>query len=80
MQKADDAAGIAEYSAAFNAAAADVKAARADAVSIVKSVSGDGAYNDVNYVFPTFVLTHLPVGLVGLLIAAILAADRMGRE
>ena len=74
VQKADDPAGIAEYSAAFNAAAAEVKAARADAVSIVKAVSGDGAYNDVNYVFPTFVLTHLPVGLVGLLIAAILAA------
>lgn len=74
VQKADDPAGIAEYSVAFNAAAAEVKAARADAVSIVKAVSGDGAYNDVNYVFPTFVLTHLPVGLVGLLIAAILAA------
>ena len=74
VQKAGDPAGIAEYSAAFNAAAAEVKAARADAVSIVKAVSGDGAYNDVNYVFPTFVLTHLPVGLVGLLIAAILAA------
>jgi len=74
VQKANDAAGVAEYSAAFTAAAAEVKAARADAVAIVKSVSGDGAYNDVNYVFPTFVLTHLPVGLVGLLIAAILAA------
>jgi Na+/proline symporter len=74
VQKADDAAGIAEYSAAFNAAAADVKAARADAAAIVKAVSGDDDYNDVNYVFPTFVLTHLPVGLVGLLIAAILAA------
>ncbi len=74
VQRAGDAAGIAEYSAAFNAASADVKGARADAVTIVKSVSGDGAYNDVNYVFPTFVLSHLPVGLVGLLIAAILAA------
>jgi Na+/proline symporter len=28
----------------------------------------------VNYVFPTFVITKLPVGLVGLLIAAIFAA------
>ena len=37
-------------------------------------MSGDRAYSDVNYVFPSFVLTHLPVGLVGLLIAAILAA------
>ena len=74
VQKANDAAGVAEYSAAFNTAAADMKTARAEAVAIVKAVSGDGAYNDVNYVFPTFVLTHLPVGLVGLLIAAILAA------
>ncbi len=74
VNKAGDGAGITEYSTAFNAASADVKAARTEAVAIVKSVSGDGEYNDVNYVFPTFVLTHLPAGLVGLLIAAILAA------
>ena len=30
--------------------------------------------NDVNYVFPTFVMTRMPVGLIGLLIAAIFAA------
>ena len=29
---------------------------------------------DVNYVFPTFVTTQLPIGLVGLIIAAIFAA------
>ena len=69
-----DAGGTAEYAEAFRRAAADVRAARADAVAIVKDVSGESAYNDVNYVFPTFVLTHLPVGLVGLLIAAIIAA------
>jgi Na+/proline symporter len=40
----------------------------------VKEVTGDTAYNDVNYVFPTFVTTQLPVGLVGLIIAAIFAA------
>ncbi len=74
VNKAGDGAAITEYSTAFNAASADVKAARTEAVAIVKSVSGDGEYNDVNYVFPTFVLTHLPAGLVGLLIAAILAA------
>ena len=37
-------------------------------------MTGDRAYNDVNYVFPTFVTTQLPVGLVGLIIAAIFAA------
>ena len=51
-----------------------MKLARGEAVTIVKDVSGDAAYNDVNYVFPRFVLTHLPAGLVGLIIAAILAA------
>jgi SSS family solute:Na+ symporter len=69
-----DAAGIAEYSTALNSAGAEIRAARADAVAITKAVSGESAYTDVNYVFPTFILQHLPVGLVGLLIAAILAA------
>ncbi len=32
------------------------------------------SFNDVNYVFPTFVVNHLPVGIVGLMIAAIFAA------
>ena len=30
--------------------------------------------NDVNYVFPYFVTRHLPIGIVGIMIAAILAA------
>jgi SSS family solute:Na+ symporter len=36
--------------------------------------TGDLRYNDVNYVFPTFITTEMPVGLVGLMIAAIFAA------
>jgi Na+/proline symporter len=69
-----DAAAVAGYSAALNQAGAEMRAARAEAVAITKAVSGESAYSDVNYVFPTFVLGYLPVGLVGLLIAAILAA------
>ena len=72
--RADNGVAAAAAATAFNAATAEMKAARGEAVAIVKAVSGDAEYNDVNYVFPTFVLTHLPVGLVGLLIAAILAA------
>ena len=68
------AAASAADASAFNQATADMKRARTDAAEIVKAVSGDSAYSDVNYVFPSFVLTHLPVGLVGLIIAAILAA------
>ncbi|MCZ6543333.1 MAG: sodium:solute symporter [Planctomycetota bacterium] len=47
---------------------------RETAATLVQDVTGDRAYTDVNYVFPTFVTTELPVGLVGLMIAAIFAA------
>jgi SSS family solute:Na+ symporter len=60
--------------AAFLAADERVKAIRARAVAIVKNTSGDERYNDVNYVFPTFITTRMPIGLVGLMIAAIFAA------
>jgi Na+/proline symporter len=40
----------------------------------VKEITGDGTYNDVNYVFPTYIVTQMPVGLIGLLMAAIFAA------
>jgi solute:Na+ symporter, SSS family len=51
-----------------------VQAIRGQAANVVKDVTGDQTYNDVNYVFPTFVTTSLPMGLVGLMIAAIFAA------
>ena len=73
-RRSGDAAAEAAAAEAFRRAGGDVKAARADAVGVVKAVSGEASYNDVNYVFPHFVLRHLPVGLIGLLIAAILAA------
>ena len=33
-----------------------------------------GKFNDTNYVFPTFITTYAPTGVVGLIIAAIIAA------
>ncbi len=51
-----------------------VNALRGQAEGLVRDVTGDDSYTDVNYVFPTFVTTQLPVGLVGLMIAAIFAA------
>jgi Na+/proline symporter len=47
---------------------------RSRAVAVVKQTTGDDRYSDVNYVFPTFITTHMPVGLVGLMIAAMFAA------
>jgi SSS family solute:Na+ symporter len=60
--------------AAFTDADAAVRNVRARAVALVKDVSQDEGYADVNYVFPTFILTYMPVGLVGLMIAAIVSA------
>ena len=60
---------------AFLASDARVKALRAKAVALVKQASGDQNYNDANYVFPTFIITSMPVGLVGLMIAAIFVAS-----
>ena len=51
-----------------------VSVLRGQAEGLVRDVTGDDSYTDVNYVFPTFVTTQLPVGLVGLMIAAIFAA------
>jgi len=67
-------AAVANDRSAFLASDARVRDIRSRAVEIVKDTSGDAAYNDVNYVFPTFITTHMPVGLVGLLIAAIFMA------
>jgi SSS family transporter len=59
---------------AFLSSDARVKDIRARATGVVKQATGDASYNDVNYVFPTFILTQMPMGLVGLMIAAIFAA------
>ncbi|MFQ3640685.1 MAG: sodium:solute symporter, partial [Chloracidobacterium sp.] len=58
---------------AFLAAQARCDAVRRSAVTLLTQATGR-AYDDTNYVFPTFVLSHVPSGLVGLILAAILAA------
>ncbi|MFO7695060.1 MAG: sodium:solute symporter [Vicinamibacterales bacterium] len=59
---------------AFRDADSRVAAIRGRATTLVREVTGDRAFGDVNYVFPTFVTERMPVGLVGLIIAAIFAA------
>jgi SSS family transporter len=70
----DDQARLASARAAFRDVDERLKATTTQAKSLVRDVTGDPAYDDVNYVFPTFVTTRLPVGLIGLIIAAIFAA------
>jgi solute:Na+ symporter, SSS family len=59
---------------AFLASDARLKTIREQAAGVVREASGDERFNDINYVFPTFITTHMPIGLVGLMIAAIFAA------
>ena len=51
-----------------------VRDIRAKAKALVIDVTPDKGYNDTNYVFPTFVTKHMPIGIVGIIIAAIFAA------
>lgn len=69
--------------AAFQASDDRIVEIRSRAAGLVREITGDEMYRgttgdtpapDVNYVFPTFVTTSLPIGLVGLVIAAIFAA------
>jgi Na+(H+)/acetate symporter ActP len=52
---------------------AAVNGIRARAATLVRE-HNDRAFSDVNYIIPAFILTYLPVGLVGLLILAIIMA------
>jgi Na+/proline symporter len=49
-------------------------AARGEAVAALRRAGGPSDYNDTNYIFPSYILSHLPRGLAGLVIAVIFAA------
>lgn len=57
----------------FAAANNQINDVRKRAGDLVKTETGK-PLNDVNYVFPTFVTTYAPAGVIGLIIAAIFAA------
>ena len=59
---------------AFRTGEAAVNGLRQRAAALVRESSGDASFTDVNYIIPTFILTRLPIGLIGLLIVAILLA------
>ena len=69
-----DTTGMEAADALFQKRDLELSHIRDDAKALVIEATGDRSYSDVNYVFPTFVTTQLPIGVVGLIIAAILAA------
>ena len=58
---------------AYIAADKKFNESRKEALTFIRETS-DKNFNDVNYVFPTFVLENMPMGVIGLIIAAIFAA------
>ena len=69
-----DAARVTTAQSAVRDREAELQTIRTKATSLVRSVEGDQSYTDVNYIIPTFILTRLPIGLIGLLIVGILMA------
>ncbi|MGO9232336.1 MAG: sodium:solute symporter [Bryobacteraceae bacterium] len=62
--------GLAEYRGAQQS----LEAARADAAHLVEANGGEKGFSDTNYIFLSFVTRYLPAGIVGLVIAVIMAA------
>lgn len=72
--RANDDAQVARARADAAAAEVVADAARAKAIAALRATDPTANTNDTNHIFLHFVLTHLPVGVVGLLLAAIIAA------
>ncbi len=70
---ASDAAAESRALDAFRSAEAVVTDVRTEALAKAETVTGQ-ASRDVNYIIPRFVLDHLPIGLAGIFLAAVLAA------
>ena len=60
--------------AGYLAANRQLQAARGEATRLIEEINGGARYNDSNYIFPWYILTQLPSGLAGLVIAVIFAA------
>jgi Na+/proline symporter len=73
-EESGDPAARAAARAAYFTANENFNAARGRGVALVRETSGNKAFTDVNYVFPTFVVQNMPAGVIGLIIAAIFAA------
>jgi Na+/proline symporter len=73
-RNASDSRMWAEGVASYRTAQKELDAARSAGIELVAKAGGPAGLRDTNYVFLTFVTEHLPVGLVGLVIAVIFGA------
>ncbi|MCX6607540.1 MAG: sodium:solute symporter, partial [Acidobacteria bacterium] len=65
---------IANDREAYQTAHQEFEVVRKEGSKLAERLLGEKGFNDTNYIFLNFVTTYLPVGLVGLVIAAILGA------
>jgi solute:Na+ symporter, SSS family len=72
---AGDPAATARAATALDQAQAAAMSVRGEAIELIQSDHPGAPTNDTNYIFLHFVLHHLPVGIVGLVLAAIFAAS-----
>ncbi|HSW48708.1 MAG TPA: hypothetical protein VLH09_00970, partial [Bryobacteraceae bacterium] len=73
-RRAGDKALWSEGLAEFKKAQGDLDAARREGAALAAKAGGPSTVNDTNYIFLTFVTQHLPVGVVGLVLAVIFGA------
>ncbi|MBS1855586.1 MAG: sodium:solute symporter [Acidobacteria bacterium] len=59
---------------AYRAAQKEIDRTRSAAAQLVEKSGGEAGFTDTNYIFLSFVTRYLPAGIVGLVIAVILAA------
>jgi SSS family solute:Na+ symporter len=74
-RRAGDAAAEAQARTSLQAAEANAKTARAEAVAVIKRSDPTSDGNDTNYIFLSFVLHSLPAGVIGLVLAAVFSAS-----
>jgi len=72
---AGDESGVVVAKDKYVAANSDFNAVRKEATDFIRTTNDNPKFNDVNYVFPMFVLQNMPIGVIGLIIAVIFAAS-----
>ena len=73
-KRTGDGARDTSLTADYRAAQGEMDAARKQAFQLVEQAGGEKGFRDTNYIFLSFVTRYLPVGIVGLVIAVIIAA------
>jgi SSS family solute:Na+ symporter len=72
---AGDEAMVQEAARSVQQSRADELELREEALALMRQANPDADTNDTNYIFLSFVVTFLPAGLIGLVLAAILSAS-----